>query len=144
MEADLTGLERAVMACLLAPEHPVADALRQQADHGRVASRKYTGVGFYTGLDVHPDAPPAPVKSGQMNLGDVTASIDGLNHGAGFVLWVEDGVLRELEGFSYDEPWPEEIRGYDLRAGGVAHHGTRTDLEQIDAFWAGRADDDRP
>lgn len=144
MEADLTGLERAVIACLLAPKHPVTDALRYQADRCRVAAREFTGVGFYTTLEVPSDAPPAAVRSGRMTLGDVTATIDGLKRGAGFVLWIEDGVLRELEGFSYDEPWPEEIRGYDVRAGGVAHHGTRTDLEEIDAIWFGRADDDRP
>jgi hypothetical protein len=143
MEAELTGLERAVIACLLARKHSVTDALRYQADRCRVASREFTGVGFYTTLEVPSDAPPAAVRSGRMTLGDVTATIDGLNHGAGFVLWIEDGVLRELEGFSYDEPWPEAIRGHEVRAGGVEHDGTRTDLQEIDASWVGSADDGR-
>lgn len=142
MEADLTGLERAVIACLLAPEHPVTDALRYQADRCRVASREFTGVGFYTTLEVPSDAPAASVRSGRMHLGDVTATIDGLNHGAGFVLWIEDGVLQVLEAFTYDEPWPQEIRGYDVQGGGVGHHGTRTDRQEIDASWARSVDDD--
>lgn len=135
MAAELTALERAVIASLLSPEHPVTEALRYQADHCRIASREFTAVGFYTALEVPQDAPPAPVAPGRLNLGDVTAVIDGLDHGAGFVLWIEDGVLQVLEGFSYDEPWPQEIRGFDVQAGGVNHHGTRTDLEEIDGRW---------
>lgn len=144
MEAELTALERSVIAALLLREHPVTEALRRQADRCRVASREFTGVGFFTALAVHPDASPAPVKSGRMTLGDVTATIDGLSHGAGFVLWIEDGVLQELEGFSCDEPWPEEIHGFDVQAGGVEHHGTRPDLEAIEARWVGTVGDRRP
>ena len=143
MEADLTRLERAVIACLLAPKHPVTDAFRYQADLCRVAAREFTGVGFYTTLEVPSDAAPAAVRSGRMTLGDVTATIDGLERGAGFVLWTEDGVLQVLEAFTYDEPWPQEIRSYDVQAGGVGHHGTRTDLEEIDVSWARSVDDDR-
>lgn len=102
MEAELTGLERAVIACLLAPKHPVTDALRNQADRCRVAAREFTGVGFYTTLEVPSDAAPAAVRSGRMTLGDVTVTIDGLKRGAGFVLWIEDGVLQDLEAFTYE------------------------------------------
>lgn len=144
MEAELTALERAVIACLVSREHPVTAALRYQVDHCRVTSREFTGVGFYTALDVQSDAPPAPVLPGRMHLEDVTARVDGLSHGAGFVLWIEDGVLHVLEAFSYDEPWPDEIRGYDVQAGGVEHIGTRTDLQEIDASWLRSVDDGRP
>jgi hypothetical protein len=40
--------------------------------------------------------------------------MDGLEHGAGFELLVKDGYLRMLEGYSYDEPWPDSIHTFDL------------------------------
>jgi len=36
----------------------------------------------------------------------VIAIIPGLEQPAGFVLFINDGVLNELEGFTIDEPWP--------------------------------------
>jgi hypothetical protein len=34
--------------------------------------------------------------------------------GAGFLLTIADGYLDELEGYSYDEPWPGEIVSFTL------------------------------
>jgi len=31
------------------------------------------------------------------------AKIDGLDHGMGFILWLKDGYLDCLEGYSYEE-----------------------------------------
>jgi hypothetical protein len=45
----------------------------------------------------------------------VVAEVDGLKHGAGFALWIENGMLATLEGFSYDERWPETVNRYSLR-----------------------------
>jgi len=73
-----------------------------------------TGVGFWTSL-----ALPLGIEevgSGlRIRLSDVEATIDGLEHGAGFVLFIENGLLDNLEGFTYDEPWPDRIGGYRLR-----------------------------
>src|ERR1044071_4444144 len=101
MAGDLRPLERDVIATILAPEHLVMRALRGQFDECHVVSRKATGVGFFTTVHVPSHVQPAPAAPGRMHLGDVTATIDGLAHGAGFVLFVQDGVLDMLEGFSY-------------------------------------------
>jgi hypothetical protein len=42
-----------------------------------------------------------------MEIGDVGAEIAGLQLGAGFLLFIRDGVVSFLEGFTYDESWPE-------------------------------------
>jgi hypothetical protein len=44
----------------------------------------------------------------------VNATIDGLAHGAGFVLFVRGGRIETLEGFSYDEPWPPRVERFLL------------------------------
>ena len=132
----MTPLERQVITTLLAHKHPVMDALRRQFDECRVASREFTGHGFFSTLVVADGVEAAPVTLRQLDLGDVTATIDGLEHGAGFVLFVRDGVLDVLEGFAYDEPWPSAIGRFEITAGGVAHlGGSETDLEQIEAAW---------
>lgn len=97
----LTALERAVVATILAPEHPAMDALRRQFESCTVAGRQFTGHGFFTDLAVPDDIPAAPVRRQRIALGDVTGSVEGLHHGAGLVLFVRDGFLKLLEGFAY-------------------------------------------
>ena len=50
-----------------------------------------------------------------MKFGDVIAEIPGLSGGAGFLLYIENGILDVLEGYSYDEPWPTSTEGFTLR-----------------------------
>jgi hypothetical protein len=133
---EFSSLEQVVIATILAPDHPVLNALRRQFERSHVASRETTGVGFFTELDVPTDVAPAPVKPGRLDLGDVTATIEGLEHGAGFVLFVQDGVLDFLEGFSYDEPWPDVTARHAVTAGGVGHSGgSKTDIEEVNDAW---------
>jgi hypothetical protein len=51
---------------------------------------------------------------GRLVLSDVAAEIDGAQHGAGFVLFIEDGMLDVLEGFTYDEPWPGRVERFTV------------------------------
>jgi hypothetical protein len=136
MPDELTPLEREVVATLLAPDHPVTQALRQQLAGCRVASREFTGHGFFSTLVLADRVAPAPVTRKRLALGDVAAHIDGLEHGAGFILFVRDGVIAVLEGFAYGEPWPIGDTRFQITTGGVAHvGGCETDLEQIEAAW---------
>jgi hypothetical protein len=109
----LIAFERAVLDKLLTGDHPVLIALRAQARKATVASREYTGAGFFCSFEVPPDA---PLVNGRPNFhfGDVDATMGGLQRGAGFVLFVRNGRLDLLEGYSYDEPWPREIRNFEL------------------------------
>jgi hypothetical protein len=47
--------------------------------------------------------------------GDVGATIEGVNHGAGFLIFVRDGYLKFLEGYTYDEPWPDKTDVSELK-----------------------------
>ena len=78
----------------------VADALAGQQGKVRVTAREYTGVGFYATLDVSHRSPINGVAS---PLGDVGATVVGLQHGMGFLLCLRDGHIHQLEGYSYDE-----------------------------------------
>lgn len=108
----LTEFERAVLEKLLSGDHPVLESLRHQLALAHLESRENTGVGFYCDFEI-PET--APTVSRDLQLGDVHAEIEGLQRGAGFVLFVSDGRLKTLEGFTYDEAWPETVRAYSLR-----------------------------
>ncbi|MGH2483438.1 MAG: barstar family protein [Candidatus Limnocylindria bacterium] len=110
----LTKLEQAVLDKLLQLGNPTVEALRLQAEHSRVRHREYTGVGFWTEFDVSEVASSA--GSADFELSGVGADIPGLEHGAGFLLFVRNGYLSQLEGFTYDEPWPQDDQVFRLKS----------------------------
>ena len=101
-----TPLEKAVLDMMLDKPGEQFDVVRQQLAHATVSKREFSGVGFFTNFAVPTDAhvrrdlPP-------MEIGDVGAEFPSLQHGAGFLLFIRDGVVSMLEGFTYDEAWPE-------------------------------------
>ena len=107
----LNDLEQAVLDKLLAGDHPALSTLREQARRAQLVGREYTGVGFFCDFQVPGDV---PVVSGDFHISDVVGELHGLAHGTGFVLFVRDGRLNMLEGFTYDEPWPQEIGQFTL------------------------------
>lgn len=135
MDARLTAFETEAISTLIAGDHPVLKNLRAQLGVSRVSKREFTGVGFFTTLELPEATVPAPLAH-RIVLGDAVVEMGGLAHGAGIVLFVEGGLLDVLEGFTYDEPWPDEVRNYKITAGGVLHlGGAPTDLETIDSAW---------
>jgi len=112
--SNLTTLEDQLLQMLLRGDNEVLAVLRQQAKEAKVSSRKMTGVGFFTEFDVPPQAPRVMGRP-TFKLGDVNGTADNVKHGFGFVLFVADGALSMLEGYTYDEPWPDELRGLILK-----------------------------
>lgn len=110
---NISPLESAVLEKLLFGEDPTLSILRAQTRCAHVASRQFTGAGFYLVFGLPEDAPKV---AGEPNfeIGDVHAKLEGLQHGAGFVLFIKNGRLDMLEGYSYDEPWPTQTRGIEL------------------------------
>ena len=111
--SDLTILEKHVLEMLLREDDEILDVLRQQVEHAQVSSREMTGVGFFT----HFALPAETVRvkgSPALKLGDVNGVANNLKHGLGFLLYVTDGVLSMLEGYTYDEAWPDEVRSLVL------------------------------
>lgn len=113
IQSELSAFEMSVLEKLLAGRHPVLDVLRRQLRACCVDDRQGTGHGFYTSLSVDPSVEPAPLAA-RTHIGDVGAEISGLRHGAGLVLLVTAGYLDLLEGFSYEEPWPEKVGDFTL------------------------------
>ena len=110
MSDKLSLIEKAVLTKLLAGNLPLLMQLQQQLEGCSVVKREFTGFGFYTTLAVTENIP----RTGGLDVkfGDVVGEAQELSSGAGFLLYVKDGVLDMLEGYSYDEPWPSSIEDW--------------------------------
>ncbi len=103
------------MDAALAGDHPVLGALRLQLEGVKVREREMTGVGFFVYLEVARAVPRAPTTGDRVVMSDVGASVNGFEHGLSFILFISDGYLDLLEGFTNaGEPWPERLEGVKI------------------------------
>jgi hypothetical protein len=130
--SDLTQFERAVMHKLLDGEDEGLSILREQFEVVAVIKREMTGVGFYMTFSVPEGARHLRGKP-SFKFGDVSANVAGLEWGAGFLLYVQDGALHMLEGYAYDESWPQQISVFDLSY----TTGNRRDIEGLHRIFRG-------
>lgn len=114
------------MQKLLEGEDEILSILRQQLETVSVTKREMTGAGFYVTFSVSSAARRIPDKQ-SFKFGDVMAEFPGVNHGAGFLVYVQDGFLDMLEGYAYNEPWPREVSNFKLSFTG----GDRRDLQAL-------------
>lgn len=109
----LTPLEKAVLDMMLDQPGEPYEVVRRQLAHAKVVGRKFTGVGFFTDFIV-PSEAAVQRNLPNMELSGVGAVFPNLKHGAGFLFFIRDGVIKMLEGYTYDEPWPEEVSEFQL------------------------------
>jgi hypothetical protein len=105
----ITSFERIILDALLAGRTPELAALRAQAEIATVERREMSGVGFFTTFAVSAGAVCLATVGGCV-ISDVGAEIEGVRHGASFALFIPDGRLDFLEGFTYDDPWPDDLK----------------------------------
>ena len=113
MPIDMDQFEDEVMRMLLDKDEPMFEVLRQQYRLATKKPRDMTGVGFYTEFNVPEEAPRLPGNP-SLVLGGVLAEIEGLECGVGFALFIGEGILTLLEGYTYEEPWPDEPTHFTL------------------------------
>ena len=87
--------------------------LRKQFSKATVSKRQFTGGGFFTNFDI-PSTCPRLKRKDPITITDVSAAMPDLKHGAGFVLFIEKGAMNCLEGFCYDESWPDSPCAFTL------------------------------
>jgi hypothetical protein len=102
---EVLDLTATLMPQLLSGEHSSLGALRAQYARCSISRVELTGVGFFVSFAVPDDVErcvPAEVAGGDAVIGYAESSIP-----AGCVLFVRDGLLRELEIYTFDSGWPE-------------------------------------
>jgi len=114
-ENEFTELEMSVLDMILSKNDEVSKSLKNQLLNSKVGKREYTGVGFFTDIEVKKGISPLKGKL-NLYLGKVHAEIPGIAHGAGFILFVKNGFLSMLEGYTYGEDkWPEKVYTFTLK-----------------------------
>ncbi len=110
---SLLPFERAVLDMVFSVDCACAVPLREQLCDCVVSRREYSGVGFFTDILPNPSAPPI-ANTGRIWFGGVYAEVEGVKHGAGFVVLIDNGYIDMLEGYTYDDPWPDQVTGFTL------------------------------
>jgi len=109
--SEFTDLELAALHSIFLETPKLAPALERQLALATVAERENSGGGFFTTISVVGHAPGVVVSD---VLGfETQAHVKGLEHGMGFVLFTEDGLIHLLEGFAYG---PESTAALDLQS----------------------------
>ena len=88
------------------PEY--AERLARQYGYATVSKRTIDGRGFYTYYEIG-DKTASLGDGVNLQLGENQWNINGLEHGSDYILWIKNGFISSLEGFSYGEPWPKVI-----------------------------------
>ena len=99
-------LERVVMTRFLDTDTLLAPQLRAQYAAATVVRRELTGVGFFIDYAVPANVPR--IVPPNLEMGDAATLTNGID--VGFVLFVRDGAIAMLEGYTYDHPWPDDAR----------------------------------
>jgi hypothetical protein len=107
-------LEQKLMDMFLSGNEPILETLRTQYKNSTINSREFTGVGFYTHYLVNPKTAISTNKK-SFELTDITATISKMEDALGFVLFVRDGYISWLEGYTIAlDFWPTDYSDVNL------------------------------
>lgn len=97
-----------VMKMLLSGDEEVLLTLREQYERAVIISEEDTGVGFFIRYQVDSAIRIGEEFKTTFQIGDIDGEIDGINGAVGFVLFIKDGYLTMLEGYTNCiDKWPE-------------------------------------
>ncbi len=120
------------MEMLLAGNDDVLIRLREQYKSSKVISREHSEVGFFTTF-LQQDRNDLCIDGKSFQIGDVDGSVNGIDGAVGFVLYIKNGFISMLEGYTNAiDKWPEVddeiVLTYDS--------GNERDVERLKRKWA--------
>ena len=77
-----------------------ANSLRRQAETAQVTNFENTGAGFFSTVSVAADAPALADRSPSDGA---YGSIEGIEHGMGFLVFLENGRMSLIEGYCHGD-----------------------------------------
>jgi hypothetical protein len=105
----MSEIERKLLDALLEGDDPILDSLRAQLADSKIESRELPGSGFFLNFKI-PDSAPK-IKPDRIIIGDVYFDLEGVQHGGGAIIFIENGYLSMLEAYlNGDEKWPVQPR----------------------------------
>jgi hypothetical protein len=133
MKMKHEDFQKKAMQMLLAGSDEVLRGLRDQYANATSQPVEFTGAGFYTNFFVKSGTPP--VADGKtFQIDDVEVILNGKRSAVGIILFVNDGILSMLEGYTLTaEEWPNEYKKIEFTYRGNAN--TR-DISTLRKIWA--------
>ena len=105
---NFVDFEKIIITDIIEQYPEYKEKLQSQFEKIDVEKREFSTYGFSTYYVV--TAEEEPLEDGEnLTLGKHQWNINGLNRGSDCILWIKNGFISCLEGFSYEEPWPKEI-----------------------------------
>jgi len=105
---ELTNFEKKIITAI-AEADSQSDLILEQLATASVISRDYTGIGLFTKFSVLPTTCMLDESRWKIeNLPKCHANHPSLLVGAGFILWLEGGYIKCLEGYTYEGDWPAD------------------------------------
>jgi hypothetical protein len=110
---EMLDLARRLMPLLLGGDDPTCVLLREQYARADITEISLSGAGFFVDFEI--PAEVGHVAPPNFEGGRVDIRVEGVENGVGCILFVRDGVLSFLEGYTYGEEWPEHPVILELR-----------------------------
>jgi hypothetical protein len=111
---EMLDLAGRLMPLLLDGDHPTSALLREQYARATITEISLSGAGFFVDFQIPADV--ARVAPPNFEGGHVNIQVERVENGAGCLVFVRDGVLSFLEGYTYGgEEWPERPVVLELR-----------------------------
>lgn len=114
-----SALEQAVIGRMLGDRELNPARSTVDFDNVTVSSREYTGAGFLTEFE-----PTQELKlfgdGVSLRCGNVGARLNVSRQETGYLIYVDDGYVTAVEGYTYGDDWPdrvEQIELYELKPG---------------------------
>lgn len=114
-----SALEKAVIGRMLSDRELRPARSTVDFDKVTVSSREHTGPGFLT--EFEPTEELKLFEDGvSLRWGNVGARLNASRQETGYLVYVDDGYVTAVEGYTYGDDWPdqvEQIELYELKPG---------------------------
>ena len=126
------NFERKLMEMLLAGEDKMLSTLREQYASAKIISRERSEVGFFTSFSLD-DRNDLKIDNKSFQIGDVDGLINGINGAVGFILYIKNGFISTLEGYTnINDKWPESDEEIVL----IYDSGSKRNMERLKRKWS--------
>jgi hypothetical protein len=123
--------EQQLMGMLLSGDDELLEKLRRQYQTAKIESVDRDPVGFFTRYSV-PHSEVFFIDRDSFAFGDVFGSVGGVDRAVGFVLFVRDGYISLLEGYTnLVDKWPQSYDEISLSYS----TGSERDMEDLRRKW---------
>ena len=114
-----TELENAIIESMLGDRELMPIRANVHFDQVTVSDRAFTGAGFLTELE-RSDELKLFDDGVSLRWGKVGARLNAVKLETGYLVYVDDGYVTAVEGYTYGDEWPaqvEQIELYELELG---------------------------